>query len=216
MKKVVIIGNSKYSELLCEYIEEENILVDAFCCDKEYINKEVISGKKVISHEEFIDNYDITTILYLGIGYGNRGKNRQSMYERYIGLGYKFSNFVHHTACIDKTVEIGMGNNIFENVVIQKHCRLGNGNLLFSNCNIMHEDDIGNFNTFAAGSVCNGIVTMGNCNFIGANSIVRDKIRIGNYNIVGAGSFLYKGIDDNYIVKPERSIINTILVEPKL
>lgn len=169
IKKRIIIGNGDYASLLCEYIEDQGVLVDGFCCDQQFIDKNVLLEKPVFSIDKLFQDYLTSdTVLYLGIGYGNRGRTRKNLFLKCKAAGYHFENYIHHTAYIDKKTVIGEGNNIFESAVVQKNTVLGDGNLLFANCSIMHNNIIGSFNTFAAGSVCNGVVTVGDCNFVNA------------------------------------------------
>ncbi len=189
----VIIGNTKYSVMLMEYLEELGIIIDAFCVDKEFIKEQYLSGKMVISTDELLDNFDKkATTLYLGIGYNQLGRVKRKIFVKLKDQGFRFGNYVHPSAHINRSVVIGEGNVIFENVVIQRNTVIGDGNLFFSNAVIMHDDNIGSFNSFCACSVLNGFVNVDDCNFIGANATLKDHIKISGECLIGAGAYVHR------------------------
>lgn len=205
---VIVIGNTAYSKMLMEYIEETGLYVDAFAVDEKYIRETVISGKPVISFSKLSSAYSReTTILFLGIGYSKLGIVKKDLFLFLKHNGFRFANFIHKTACISSNTSIGEGNVFFENVVVQRNTIIGDGNLFFSNATIMHDNSIGNFNSFCAGSVVNGFVTIDDCNFIGANATIREKIKIKDNNLIGASVYVNRNIETDCAVLPPTSKI---------
>lgn len=202
----IIVGNSDFARLLAEYMEDSGVNVDAFTVGKEYISDSHIMGRPVIVMEELEACYDKNkTGLYLGIGYRNLGEIKKSVYLKYVTAGFEFFNYIHPSVIINKDVEIGKGNVIFEGVVIQKHTVMGDGNLCYSNAVIMHDGNIGSFNTFGAGSVINGYVTVGDCSFVGANATVRNGIKINNHTLVGAAAYVSGNTRNDMVITPQPS-----------
>lgn len=196
--KLVIVGVSKFSQMLKDYITDLDVDVLAYTVDEKYIKVKDIDGIPVVSMDKLDSYYSNNDVeLVLGIGYSRLGNVKKEMYNRCKKMGYSFYNYVHPSAIIDKSVEMGEGNLIFENVVIQKYSRIGSGNLFFSNSVIMHDNQIGNYNTFGACSVSNGFVQVNDCCFIGANATLRDGIAIGENNLVGAGTYVNRSTDIN-------------------
>lgn len=203
---VVIVGNTEYSEMLMDYIEDSGVVVDAFCVDKAYISKGAIAGKPVIPVEEITKIYPPEkTKLYLGIGYSNLGKTKKQVYDKLKREGYQFQNFIHKSVQIFRGCMLGEGNIFFENVVIQRNVTIGNANLFFSNANIMHDNCIGNYNTFGAGSVSNGFVKIGDCNFVGSNATLKDHIVLKGECLIGAGAYVNKVCEKGNAVLPAKA-----------
>lgn len=203
IKKVIIIGNTNYSRMLKEYLCDLGIDITAFCVDKDWIITDKINNLPVIDMDELFYSYSADQyMLIMGIGYTKLGEVRKQIYFRCKNYGYTFMNYIHPSAQIDKTVTIGEGNIIFENVVIQKNCNIGNANLFFSNSTIMHDNKIGCFNTFCAGSVSNGSVMIEDCCFFGANSTLRDSIVVCKHTLVGAGVYVNRNCIENTAVLP--------------
>ncbi len=197
----VIIGNNHYATLLSEYLEDSGIHVSAFAVEEEYIKELFIGTVQVISIDKMSEQYHFeNTRLIMGIGYKQRGEIRKKLFEKCRGMGYKFTNYIHPSATIDESVQVGEGNVIFENVVIQKHSQIGDGNLFFSNAVVMHDDVIGNYNTCCACSVMNGFVTLENNIFIGSNATIRDHITIKTGTLVGAGTYVSKSCERDMAV----------------
>lgn len=196
--KIIVLGISNYSQMLKDYIKDLGIEVIAFMVDGEYIKANEIDGIPVVPIEKLDNYYPNNEIqLALGIGYTQLGNLRKEMYSKCKNKGYHFFNYIHPSAVIDKTVEMGEGNVLFENVVIQKHTKIGIGNLFFSNSVIMHDNRIGNHITFGACSVSNGFVQIRDCCFIGANSTIKDNVIIRENTLVGAGTYVNKSTEKN-------------------
>ncbi len=208
MESVLIVGNTHYSTLLLEYIRDlNNISVEGFVVDKEYIFDRFISGLPVLSFDELIARYPSADYkLILGIGYSCNGKLKQEIYQRCKQYGYNFINYIHPAAQVH-AASIGEANVFFENVIIQKRAMIGNGNLFFSGSVLMHDSHVGDFNSFCANSVINGSVKIHNCSFFGANATIRDAVEIGSHVIIGAGAYVNETIIDDAAVLPARSHI---------
>lgn len=203
----IMIGNNEYSTLLAEYLEDEDIHVDAYAVEKEFIKETSINGVKVISLDEMYEKYDADeTRLYMGIGYKLRGEIRKKLFNKCKNHGYSFSNYVHPSALIDRSVQFGEGNIVFENVVMQKHAKVGDCNLFFSNAVIMHDDIIGNYNTCCACSVMNGFVIMEDNIFLGSNATIRDHVRIFTGTLIGAGAYVNRNGEKDMAVIGSRPI----------
>lgn len=180
----------------------------AFCVDRDHISKSTLAGIPVISMDELSLLYPPDSYrLALGIGYKKLGDIRRNIFNRCKSQGYEFINYIHPSTHIDRTMIMGEGNIVFENVVIQKDSLIGNANLFFSNCTIMHDNIVGCFNTFAAGSVSNGSVKVGDCCFIGSNSTLRDSINLAYHTLVGAGVYVNHDTEDNMAITANASNI---------
>lgn len=123
----------------------------------------------------------------------------------------KFTNFIHPTVMVARSVKMGLGNVFLANVVINCNAIIGNFNTINSGTLLGHDIEIGNNNYFA-GQVCVGSgLKIGNQNFLGLNTSIRNGIKIGDNNIVGMSSNITKDVDNNNILYG-----NPAIVKPKL
>lgn len=134
----------------------------------------------------------------------------QILYELKIPLE-KFTNFIHPSVMLSRSVKLGNGNVFLANVVVNCNAKIGNFNTVNSGTLLGHDIEIGDNNYFA-GQVCVGSgLKLGNQNFIGLNTTIRNGIRIGDNNIVGMSSNITKDVDDNSILYG-----NPAIIKPKL
>lgn len=204
MQKIIITGNSEYARLVREYVDElEDFSVAGFSVDGAYIRESKIDGLPVIAFEEIQKFFPVDSVrLILAIGYQKLGKTRRDIYQRYSGLGYEFTNYIHPSAQIDKNCILGKGNIFFEGVLVQKRVRIGNGNLFWPRVIISHDDTIGNFNTFCGYTVISGFVKIEDCSFFGVSSVVKDKIAIAGYNLIGSCSYVNRSTSEEQVTLP--------------
>ena len=201
--KAIIIGNTQFSSLLLQYVRDDGIDVAAFAADREYIDAGSLDSVPVVPIDELPARFDTgEDKLIMGIGYKKLGEIRKALFERCRDYGFDFINYIHPSAVVDRSVLIGEGNIIFENVTVQKRTVMGDCNILFSNCAIMHDNVVGSFVTFGAGCVSNGSVHIGNCCFIGSNATLRDRIRIRDHILIGAGTYVERDCDAGTAVLP--------------
>lgn len=91
-----------------------------------------------------------------------------------------------------KSVDIGIGNIIFNGCRLSCDINIGNFNLLNGYVAFGHDVIIGDFNVFGPSSRISGFVNVGNSNLFGVNSVVLQGITVGSNITLGAGSVLMK------------------------
>jgi len=105
-----------------------------------------------------------------------------------------FHTFIHPSAYIAKSSNIGVGNVVLSNCTIQSKVNIGSYNIINSNVVIEHDTTIGN-NNFIAASVCIGsLVKVEDSTFIGLQSSIRENTVIGANSFVGAHSNVLKNV----------------------
>lgn len=209
MKKLIIIGNASYARMMKRYIDLAGIgEVIAYAADAECIREKELDRIPVLSMEELRENdFREEAMLIMGIGYKKMGGIRKKVFEQCKSFGYRFENFIHSTAIIEKNVVLGEGNNILEGVILEEGVVLGNANLLFGGSLIAHETRVGDYNTFSVKSVVAGCASIGNHCFIGASAAVKDHVTIQDYVLLGAMAFGFRDMESYSVVVPEKSRI---------
>ena len=127
-------------------------------------------------------------------------KFRKPVIESMESRGARFISFIHPSATISRSAEIGKGIVIAPNVNIGPMVRIGDYNMINSRSSIGHDTIIGDYN-FITPNVCfSGFTEIGNENMFGINSATIPNIKIGSNNIIAAGMIIDKSIGDNTTV----------------
>lgn len=200
--KIIIIGGKGSAVVVAEQIyhaQSFNKSVEflGFAFDDEQFGDN-INGWPILSktrdvYEKYKKHRDVKFIYQL---------YRPDLMEERIGLlnSYnipieRFASFVHPSALISKTSQIGYGTAIMANSVINTGAKIGNHCTIHSNCLIGHDSVLGDYNFFAAHSVLGSNNKIGNANFIGLNSTFNNYITVGDYCFVGMASNVVKSIE---------------------
>ena len=112
----------------------------------------------------------------------------------------RYLTFVHPSAYVSRSAQIGQGTIVLANATIKNNVVLGTCNFVNSNVNIDHDCVIGNDNFFAAHACLGSAITVGNRNFFGLNSSVRTPSVIGDYNRIGMCANVLNSIDNDLVM----------------
>lgn len=105
-----------------------------------------------------------------------------------------YSNLIHPTCSVSKTVQTGGGLILEPLSVISAHTILGFGITIRRSVNIGHHGYIGDFVSINPGVSIGGMVRIGAGATIGIGAVVLDKIEIGAGSFIGAGSLVTRNI----------------------
>jgi UDP-3-O-[3-hydroxymyristoyl] glucosamine N-acyltransferase len=107
-----------------------------------------------------------------------------------------YINFIHYTAIVYETAQIGYGNVICCFSKIGPNAIVGNLNSINSKTEIGHDCVIGSNNVFSGNVGIAGFSTVGDDNFFGMNSSVIPEKKIGSRNVIQAGMVVDRNIED--------------------
>lgn len=207
-EKVVIIGGKGTAVVIAEQIDDvarrfnADIEVLGFAFDDPAFSGgingwPVLCGTKEAFHR-FRDDEQVKFVYQL---------YRSDLLEERIALreslaipAERYLSFVHPSAYIARSAELGYGNIILANCVINNNVRMGNLNTMNSNAMIGHDTIVGDSNFFAAHTCIGSGIRIGFGNFTGLNCTVREYSVIGNYNVIGMGSSVVKDVGDYTVV----------------
>ena len=116
----------------------------------------------------------------------------------YFDLDYP--SFVHKSAVIYPSTDIGKGTMILANSVLDADVHIGDFCFVNNNATISHNAVIGNFVHIAIQAAVAGGVHIGEGSLIGAGSVVLPEIKIGKWVVIGAGAVVTKDIPDYSVV----------------
>lgn len=201
MKKVVIIGAGAHSAEIVGLIYDNNKHVK----DSEQIKiKGYIDDKdenyfRYKFKEPLLDNlegYVPEEDDYFILGVSNVN-SRTLCLNKLKNREINFLNFIHYTAIVYETAEIGYGNVISCYSKIGPNAKVGNLNSINSRTEIGHDCVVGSNNVFAGSVGVAGYSTVGDNNFFSMYSAVIPDISIGSKNTIQAGMIVDKNIGDD-------------------
>lgn len=142
--------------------------------------------------------------LIIAIGY-NHLKFKNKLYEDLSNI-FDFFTFIHPSAIVDPSAEIGSGVAVYPGCVIDMNVEIGNNTLLNNGVIVSHDSQVGP-STFLAPGVCiSGNCSIGHRCFIGTSTILKDGVRIADDVQTGAGSLVVSHLTDSglYIGSPAK------------
>jgi len=203
MRDIIIIGASGHGAEIDEYIRYSNkvngkteMKVAGFLDD----NPDNYSRYKLSAPliGPVADHIVIKDVFYI-IGIANL-KYRKSIVEKLRSSGASFLSFVHPTAYVSESAELGEGTIVGPNANLGPNVRVGNFTLINSRCSLGHDTIVGDFN-FISPNVCfSGFTEVGGENLFGINSSTIPGIKVGSRNRIAAGMVLDQNIGDDSVV----------------
>jgi len=189
--KKVLIGNGGHAR---EVMTQMGINLIRFVDDK-YVDKDTLP----------LSQFDPTKYVAM-VAIAN-SKDRYDIIQR-LPKDTKFFTFIHPTALLMDTIEIGEGSFIgaysilTTNIIIGKHAILNRGN------HIGHDCKIGDYFSAMPGSIVSGNVTIHDLVYMGNNSSIREKLSIHSLTTIGMNSAVVKNIEEPgvYVGCPSKKI----------
>lgn len=203
MKRIIIIGCGGHAAELRDYIDHYNA---AHLNDKFEVIGFLDDNKSAYEHYGFtepylgrIDDHLVQQECFYLMGIANL-TYRETIIDKFIRKGAQFTGFIHPTAIISPTCEIGEGTVISHNVSIGPKVHIGQFNVLNSRSTIGHDSTLGDCNFISPQVALSGNTKIGNGNLLGTNACTIPGISIGNYNKIAAGMVVYKNVTDRETV----------------
>jgi sugar O-acyltransferase (sialic acid O-acetyltransferase NeuD family) len=117
------------------------------------------------------------------------------------GRGAKFGTFIHRTALVEKSAELGEGCIICPKVVVSCRAKLGDFVSLNIASSVGHDARLGTATTLSAHADVTGHAVLGTGVFMGSHAVVLPKVKVGDYATIAAGSVAIRN------VQPEKTVI---------
>lgn len=198
-KKLIIFGNTNYSEMVCDYFEEySEYEVVCFTVNKSYKQSETFYNKELVDFEDIEKKYSPDFYeMFIAIGSSNLNKTREMIYNQAIKKGYNLATFIHPDAYISDKVSIGKNCIIMECARILRKSIIGDNTIIWPSAFISHDNIIKN-NCYIVGST-NGFCEIGENCFLGSGAIIADKIKIAPYNFITMSAVIRKNTEEDSI-----------------
>ncbi|SNS73410.1 sugar O-acyltransferase, sialic acid O-acetyltransferase NeuD family [Belliella buryatensis] len=111
----------------------------------------------------------------------------------------RFTNIIHPTAIISKTVNLGVGLVIMEGAIIKVDTKIGNHVIVNTAAIIDHDCKLADYVHIAPSATLCGGVEVGEGTLVGAKSIILPNITIGRWCTIAAGSTVHKNLSDGSV-----------------
>lgn len=134
--------------------------------------------------------------FYVCLGYRHLSR-KVAIFRELIAAGRRVPSFVHPTAYVSRSAQIGPGTFVYPLANIDKECVLGAGVIVNNSAIVSHNASIGDCCYLSPGVVLSGFVTVGAGTFLGAGAIVRDTAKVGENVTIGMGSVVTGDLSSN-------------------
>lgn len=208
MDKIIVIGGKGTAICLAEQIVDArlryglNVEFIGFCIDDKSLGMS-INGYPVLCKtnevKEKYNKYDDVKYLFSLYKPDEMEERTELLYSYNIDES-KFYTFIHPSAYVAASADIGIGTSVFANCTIQSNVVIGNHNIIDFNSMIGHDTWIGNNNDIAASAVIGSSVIINNSIFIGLNSTIKENTIVNDFSIIGMGSNVLQDVQSNAVV----------------
>lgn len=213
-KKIVIVGSSDLARRLIAYVDDTSFgeivgLVDDFEPVGRIKHDRPILGS--IADLPHLHGQKKCNGIMIGIGYRHM-QFRQDVFAFLLRSKLPITTFIHPSAHVEKTAQIGRGAIILVNCTIDIHAKLADNVFVSSASFISHDVKIG-AHTYCGPSLnIAGNTTVGEECFLGINTTTIDHVNIGQNVLTAAGSVITKDVPDGVLVAGVPAAIKKKLV----
>lgn len=195
MKKILVIGDSNFTKVMINIIEDEGVfeifgVIDCFNIGKKYLNYDVVGTKEDIP--KILKENDI----YGGVLAIDSNWMRKEIYNKVQSIcgEFNFITIIHPTAIIGKNVIISRGSVVMAGVVVNSDSVIGEFCLLKMQSSLGHEGLMEDYSSLSFGVVTGGNLKLGAYSKISFSTSVIENIKIGSHTFIGAGSLVLKNV----------------------
>ena len=201
MKDLVIVGTGgvgKETALIVEDINEisqEWNLLGFIDDNKELIGKE-INGYKVLGDREFLNNFDKEVYVVIAIA---DHCIKEELVKYLTNKNIQYATLIHPSVKINRTISIGKGCIIYQNVIMTVNINIGNHVIISPKCGIGHDSLIEDYVTVLWNVNISGSERIRQGVTLGSGCTIIQGLEIGRGSFVGAGAVVIRDIDESKI-----------------
>lgn len=199
MSKLIIIGAGCHGRIVAD-IARMTADYDEICFLDDGV-KGTCDGFDIIGGTKDFIKYIKDCDMFVGFGDNQR---RRMFSEEILSKGGRLKSFVHPSATIAESAEIGKGVVIVAGAVVNISAKIGDGVIINTAASVDHDCVIGNYTHISVGARVCGTVNIGECVDICAGATVIQDLNICSNAIIGAGAVVVKNIvkEGTYIGVP--------------
>ncbi len=190
-KKILVIGDSSFTKVIINIIEDEAAfeifgVIDCLNVGKVYLGYEVVGRKddipKILSEND----------IYGGVLAVGNNWMRKKVYDDVLEItdNFNFVTIMHPTAIVGKNVLIGKGSVLMAGVVVNSDSKIGEFCFLNTQSSLGHEGRLNDFSTLCFGVITGGNLNLGKYSRVSLGSNIIENIKIGSHTLVAPGSLV--------------------------
>ena len=209
LKNLIIIGAGgvgRETALIVEEInnksKEWNLL--GFVDDYKEINED-INGYKILGGNDYINNYKEEVYVVCAIA---NYKVKKNIIRNIKNDNVKFTNIIHPSVKLNRTVDIGDGCIIYENSIITANISIGNHVIVSPRCGIGHDSILHDYCSLLWNVNVSGNVVLEEGVTMGSGSTIIQGKKVGCGSFIGAGAVVIEDIvkDSTAVGVPTRYV----------
>lgn len=203
MNNLFILGAGGHASVLVDILKQQNIAISGIFSPELDEKRQVFSGIPIYADEDLLQTYSRkSTLLINGIGSIPGNELRARLLQKFLKLGFSFSQVIASTATVSPYAQLGKGVQVLQGAIIQAGAVIGDHTIVNSGAIVEHDCIIGSNNHIAPGVTLSGQVKTEEYVHIGTGASVIQSITIGKNSIIGAGSTIAKNVGENIICFP--------------
>lgn len=207
-RKLVIVGDSAFAEVACEYFSiDSGYEVAGFTVEEAYLRTDVLLGLPVVAAEEVQARFDPAHHdAFVAVTYTQLNRLRARLSAAMKAKGYQLASYVSSRAFVWRNVEIGEHCFVFEDNTLQPFARVHEDVVLWSGNHVGHHSSVGAHCFVSSHCVVSGYVEVGSSSFLGVNCTIANNVRVGRDNWIGPGVTVVRDTPDGALfgaVQPE-------------
>ncbi|RAL20488.1 hypothetical protein DL240_16925 [Lujinxingia litoralis] len=141
----------------------------------------------------------------LGVGAVTHNALRAELFSRLRREGFILPNLIHPRACVEPSVLMGQGNQIFAGAVVSSCVSLGDNTVINSNVVVSHDCVIDDHVHLTPGALLAGGVQVGARSVIGMGVTIFLGVQVGADVVIGNGSHILTDVADQQVIRPSLS-----------
>jgi sugar O-acyltransferase (sialic acid O-acetyltransferase NeuD family) len=191
-RKLVIIGDSAFAEIACEYFSSDSPYeVAAFAVEEAYRKQASLLGRPVVAFEDLTRQFPPGSHdVYVAVVYSELNRLRARLLRAAKDAGYTPASFISPHAFVWPNVKLGEHCFIFEHNVVQPFVTLGSNVVLWSGNHIGHHSRIGDNVFVSSHVVVSGFCDIGANSFLGVNATVANNVTVAADCWIGPGAVI--------------------------
>jgi sugar O-acyltransferase (sialic acid O-acetyltransferase NeuD family) len=202
-KGLVIVGDSAFAEIACEYFSLQSAYeVVGFSVEQAYLKQERLLERPIVPFETLPNHFPPGTHdVYVAITYRQLNRVRARLARAAKEAGYSLAGFVSPHALVWPNATIGEHCFIFENNVVQPFVTLGDNVVLWSGNHVGHHTRVGDNVFVSSHVVISGFCDIGaNC-FLGVNAAIGNNLSVGKDCWIGPGAVVSTDLGEGRIYR---------------
>ena len=191
-----VYGVGGMASLFYRIAEKNNVAIDGFCIEDEYVNGETFCGKPLVAFSQLkaeLSDSDIS--LYIAVGPKKMNRIRERIFLEAKDAGFRLPNFICQSVYDVSPYSMGEGNIMLNSGCIHSDVVVGDNNFLSSTVTLGHGVHLGNGNFFAGGVIVAGETRIQNRCFFGLGVTVSDNLVIADDSFIGQGCVITKNTE---------------------